>query len=168
LSSYEGLVNGVLHYATGLPLAIEVLGSFLCGRDIFEWKSALARLRDSPDKDVMDVLRLSFDGLEESEKEIFLHIACFFNPSMEKYVKNVLNCCGFHADIGLRVLVDKSLISIDESFSSLKEESISMHGLLEELGRKIVQENSSKEPRKWSRLWLETQVDNVMLEKMVK
>nr|WIL60000.1 nodulation protein [Melilotus officinalis] len=168
LSSYEGLVNGVLHYAKGLPLAIEVLGSFLCGRDISEWKSALSRLRDSPNKDVMDVLRLSYDGLEESEKEIFLHIACFFNPSMEKYVKNVLNCCGFHANIGLRVLIDKSLISIDESYLGSDEELISMHGLLEELGRKIVQENSSKEPRKWSRLWLETQVDNVLLEKMEK
>jgi len=158
LSSYEGLVNGILHYAKGLPLAIEVLGSLLCGRDIFEWKSALARLRDSPNKDVMDVLRLSFDGLEESEKEIFLHIACFFNPKNKEYVENVLICCGLHAEIGMRVLIDKSLISINVV------QNIVMHNLLGELGRKIVQENS----RKWSRLWLETQVDNVILDNMVK
>ncbi|CAI8617532.1 unnamed protein product [Vicia faba] len=86
LSSYEGLVNGILNYANGLPLAIKVLGSFLYGRDISEWRSALARLRESPDKDVMNVLRLSFDGLRETEKEIFLHIACFFDMHVEKYV----------------------------------------------------------------------------------
>jgi len=160
MKGYEGLVNSILHYANGLPLAIKVLGSFLYDRDIYEWRSALSRLRESPDKDIMDVLHLSFDGLKESEKEIFLHIACFFNPSMEKYVKNVLNCCGFHPCIGLRVLVDKSLISIEDEW-------IEMHDLLEELGKTIVQENSNTEQKKWSRLWFKKQVDYVMMEKMV-
>ncbi|XP_058760027.1 disease resistance protein RUN1-like isoform X2 [Vicia villosa] len=161
LSSYEGLVNGILNYANGLPLAINVLGSFLYGRDISEWRSALARLRKSPDKDVMNVLRLSFDGLRETEKEIFLHIACFFNGSEKEYVKNVLNCCEFHVDIGLRVLIDKSLVSTEYGI-------IVMHNLLEELGRKIVQENTSKEPRKWKRLWFDKQLYDVMLENMEK
>ncbi|XP_045788675.1 disease resistance protein RUN1-like [Trifolium pratense] len=158
LSSYEGLVNGILHYADGLPLAIKILGSFLFGRDISEWKSALSRLRESPNKDVMDVLRLSFDGLEELEKEIFLDIACFFNGCQESYVKKVLNCCGFHADIGLRVLIDKSLLSISNG------DRIIMHSLLEELGKNIVQEISTKESRKWTRVWLYEQLQNVMLE----
>ncbi|XP_045788673.1 disease resistance protein RUN1-like isoform X4 [Trifolium pratense] len=158
LSSYEGLVNGILHYADGLPLAIKILGSFLFGRDISEWKSALSRLRESPNKDVMDVLRLSFDGLEELEKEIFLDIACFFNRYWEDYVKKVLNCCGFNADIGLRVLIDKSLLSISD------DEIIIMHSLLEELGKNMVQEMSTKESRKWTRVWLHKQLQNVMLE----
>jgi len=162
MSSYDKLVNDILHYAHGLPLAITVLGSFLCGRDISDWRSALSRLRESSDKDVMNVLQLSFDGLNEAEKEIFLHIACFFNMRWERYVRNVLNCCGFHADIGLSVLTDKSLISINES------QMIDMHGLLAELGRKIVQENSNKEQKRWSRLWCKKQADNIMLEKMVK
>ncbi|XP_058733732.1 uncharacterized protein LOC131605388 [Vicia villosa] len=161
LNSYEGLVNGILHYANGLPLAIKVLGSFLFGRDVSEWRSALARLRESPEKDVMDVLRLSFDDLRETEKEIFLHIACFFNKLREKYVKNVLNCCEFHADIGLRVLIDKSLVSIED-------ETIVMHNLLEELGISIVAENTSKEPRKWRKLWFDKQFYDVMLENMEK
>ncbi|XP_058733730.1 uncharacterized protein LOC131605386 [Vicia villosa] len=159
LNNYEGLVNGILHYANGLPLAIKVLGSFLYGRDIFEWRSALARLRESPDKDVMDVLRLSFDDLRETEKEIFLHIACLFHGSDMEYFKNVLNCCEFHVDIGLRVLIDKSLLSI-------VNESIVMHNLLKELGRNIVSENTSKEPKKWRRLWLDKQLYEVMLENM--
>ncbi|CAK8577201.1 unnamed protein product [Lathyrus sativus] len=161
LNSHEGLVNGILDYANGLPLAIKVLGSFLYGRDVSEWSSALARLRESPEKNVMDVLRLSFDDLRETEKEIFLHIACFFNIHAEKYVKNVLNCCQFHADIGLRVLIDKSLVST-------KDGRIVMHNLLKELGRNIVKENTSKEPRKWRRLWFAKQLNDVKLENMEK
>jgi hypothetical protein len=79
-----------------------------------------------------------------------------------EYVKNVLNCCGLHADIGLRVLIDKSLIRI------WGVEELEMHSLLSELGRKIVQENLSKESRKWSKVWLHQQYYNVMLENMVK
>jgi dephospho-CoA kinase len=160
LNSYEGLVCGILHYTSGLPLAIEVLGSFLCNRSISEWRSALSRLRESPEKDVMDVLQLSFDGLHEFEKEIFLHIACFFNHYYEQQLKNILDCCGFHPCIGLRILIDKSLISIIQ-------EKIVMHNLLEELGRKIVQENSSEDPRKWKRLWFHEQLYDAMLYNMV-
>jgi len=147
-------------YANGLPLAIKVLGSFFWGRNVTEWKSALARLRQSPVKDVMDVLQLSFDGQDETEKEIFLHIACFFNDDYEEIVKDILNLSGFHADIGLRVLIDKSLISIEDQM-------IKMHSLLEELGRKIVQNSSSKDPRKWSRLWSLEQFYDVKMENMV-
>ena len=138
------------------------MGSCLFGVNVDEWRSALTRLRENPEKDIMDVLQLSFDGLKHMEKEIFLHIACFFYDRSEENVKNILNCCGFHADIGLRVLIDKSLISIDSN------SRISIHSLLQELGRKIVQENSSKEQRKWSRVWLKKQLYNVMMEKMVK
>lgn len=128
------------------------------GRNISEWESALARLRESPNKDIMDVLRLSFDGLEETEKEIFLHIVCLFKHRTDEYVTNVLNCCGFQAEIGLRVLVDKSLISLSEEIHT-----VIMHGLLEELGQNIVLEES----RKWSRVWLPEQFYNVKLENMV-
>ncbi|CAK8577105.1 unnamed protein product [Lathyrus sativus] len=67
VSRYDKLAFQILCYTNGLPLAIKVLGSFLFGRNISEWESALARLRESPNKDIMNVLRLSFDGLEEKE-----------------------------------------------------------------------------------------------------
>ncbi|TYI58388.1 hypothetical protein E1A91_D11G354000v1 [Gossypium mustelinum] len=35
----------VVCYAGGLPLALEVLGSFLCDRDIVQWRSAIERLK---------------------------------------------------------------------------------------------------------------------------
>nr|XP_025686647.1 TMV resistance protein N isoform X3 [Arachis hypogaea] len=144
---YENLTNSVLTYANGLPLAIRVLGSFLFGRDVSEWSSALVRLKENPTKDIMDVLRISFDGLENMEKEIFLDIACFFHNEFVGYVKDILNIRGFYADIGIRILIDKSLITCNHWGW------IVMHDLLQELGRSIVREKSPKEPGKWSRLW---------------
>ncbi|XP_061350529.1 disease resistance protein Roq1-like [Gastrolobium bilobum] len=159
---YEALTNDVLEYANGLPLAIKVLGSFLSGRSVSEWRSALARLKEIPNRDILDVLRISYEGLQQMEKEIFLDIACFFNGKKPGYVMEVLRCCGFHPEIGMKVLIDKSLLTISYHYSVFYH--IKMHDLLQELGRKIVQENSPKEPRNWSRLWLYKDFRKVMLE----
>ncbi|KAK7247071.1 hypothetical protein RIF29_41947 [Crotalaria pallida] len=157
MREYEELTNEALNYAQGLPLAIKILGSFLYGRDMSEWKSALARLKDNPKKEILDVLQISFDGLEELEKEIFLDIACFLNHYQEVCVKRILDACGYNPDIGLRVLYDKSLIEYTH-------ESIVMHHMLAELGMKVVREKAPNEPGKWSRLWRFKDFLNVMLE----
>ncbi|XP_020973679.1 TMV resistance protein N isoform X2 [Arachis ipaensis] len=154
---YEGLTDSALAYANGLPLAIKVLGSFLFGRDVSEWSSALVRLKETPTKDIMDVLRISFDGLEDPEKEIFLDIACFFPNDIENYVKDILRIRGFHPDNGIKVLIEKSLITRDRW-------KITMHDLLRDLGRSIVREKSPKKPRKWSRLWNHKDLSNVLRE----
>ncbi|XP_061368833.1 disease resistance protein RUN1-like [Gastrolobium bilobum] len=154
---FEKLTYDAVKYVNGLPLAIKVLGSFLFGRNVSEWRSALARLRENPRKDIMDVLRNSFDALEDMEKEIFLDIACLFYNRRETYVKEVLDFRGFHPEIGIRVLIDKSLITSKMGW-------IHVHDLLIELGRSIVREKSPKEPRKWSRLWNYKDLHNVMLE----
>ncbi|XLR13535.1 hypothetical protein S83_041473 [Arachis hypogaea] len=155
---YRRLTNSALTYASGLPLAIRVLGSFLFGRNVSEWSSALVRLKENPTKDILDVLRISYDGLEEMEKEIFLDIACFFPSGKGKwYVKDILSIRGFQPDIGLRILIDKSLITYKRNF-------INMHDLLRDLGRSIVREKSPKEPRKWSRLWNQKDLSDVLRE----
>ena len=59
-------------------------------------------------------------------------------------------------------------LDIDKSLININGQNIEMHSLLEELGRKIVQNSSSKEPRKWSRLWSAKQFYNVKMENMVK
>nr|QFX67452.1 R protein [Arachis hypogaea] len=98
---YKKLTDLALKYAQGLPLAIKVLGSYLRGRDISVWRSALDRLKDNPKKEIADVLQLSFDGLEPLEKEIFLDIACFFNHQMDYRVEDMLYCRGLHPKIGI-------------------------------------------------------------------
>jgi hypothetical protein len=58
-----------------------------------------------------------------------LTFACFFKGEEVGYVNKILEKCGFFPDYGKKVLVDKSLISIDEV-----ERLISMHDLLQEVG----------------------------------
>ncbi|RDX66496.1 TMV resistance protein N, partial [Mucuna pruriens] len=165
ISGYEDLTYDVLSHAQGHPLAIQVLGSSLLGQNVSQWRSALARLRKTKSKNIMDVLRIGFDELEDIEKEIFLDIACFFNaPSKEQSVKEVLDFRGFHPEYGLQVLVAKSLISICFGY-------IFMHGLLKDLGWFIVREKSPMKPRKWSRLWdcqdfLKVMSDNMAAENL--
>ncbi|KAK3416359.1 hypothetical protein EUGRSUZ_H02061 [Eucalyptus grandis] len=121
------LVDSALHYAKGLPLALEVLGSFLCGRKEQEWESALNKLAKSLDKAINDVLKLSYDGLEDYAKEIFIDIACFFKGRSIEYIVKVLNSCDFDTTIGVQVLVEKSLITKEG-------ETIHMHDLIRLMG----------------------------------
>ncbi|KAK3416369.1 hypothetical protein EUGRSUZ_H02078 [Eucalyptus grandis] len=141
------LVDSVLHYANGLPLALEVLGSFLCGRREQEWESALNKLAKSPDKTINDVLKLSYDGVEDYAKEIFLDIACFFKGRSIEYIMNVLNNCNFDTIIGVQVLVEKSLITKERG-------TIQMHDLIQLMGMDIVKQECRNDPGRRSRLWL--------------
>ena len=163
---YEELTFDVLKYVKGLPLAITVLGSFLLDRDVSEWRSALTRMKENPRKNIMDVLRVSYDGLEHQEKEIFLDIACFLSTTSHHYlfkweVKKLLDYRQVYPNIGMKVLIEKSLISYREGI-------IEMHNLLKELGKSIVREKAPKEPRKWSRLWSFKDLQKVMEINKVK
>ncbi|PPR82623.1 hypothetical protein GOBAR_AA38088 [Gossypium barbadense] len=151
------LSKHVIHYVDGLPLALEVLGSFLCGRDIVEWISAIKRLEQDSNKEILDTLRISFDGLEEREKNIFLDIACFFNGEEKDLVMKVLDGCEFFPDIGIDVLIKKSLIKVSDDNRYLH-----MHTLVQEMGRKIVEERCINELRKRCRLWKERDVHHVL------
>ncbi|XP_030552934.2 TMV resistance protein N-like isoform X2 [Rhodamnia argentea] len=141
------LVDGVLNHAGGLPLALEVLGSFLCGRREDVWESSLKKLSRIPNKTINDVLKISYDGLEENEKEIFLDIACFFKRRDTEYVKKVLNSCELEAVIGLEILIERSLINIEH-------EQLQMHDLIQSMGKDIVRLECRDDPGRRSRLWL--------------
>ncbi|KAF5793728.1 putative P-loop containing nucleoside triphosphate hydrolase [Helianthus annuus] len=53
VEDYEKLSEDVVSYAGGLPLALEVLGSFLYDKDKDEWSSALIKLKCIPDIDTI-------------------------------------------------------------------------------------------------------------------
>ncbi|KAF7852102.1 hypothetical protein BT93_L0498 [Corymbia citriodora subsp. variegata] len=149
------LVVSALHYANGLPLALEVLGSFLCGRRENEWESALNKLAKSPNKTINDVLKLSYDGLENYAKEIFLDIACFFKGRSIKYIMKVLDCCGFDTTIGVQVLIEKSLIIEEKG-------TLQMHDLTQLMGMDIVKQECHDDPGRRSRLWVFDDVLDVL------
>ncbi|XP_055962051.1 disease resistance-like protein DSC1 [Mercurialis annua] len=129
------------------PLALKILGSFLSGKNRRDWKCVLDNLKRSPIRGVQDVLKISFDDLDDDEKDIFLYIACFFRGRSCKEVTRILRCCGLNVDIGLCVLMDKSLIEL-KAISG----KIEMHDMLQQMGKEIVLQES-REPSKRSRLW---------------
>ncbi|XP_024929227.3 disease resistance protein RUN1-like [Ziziphus jujuba] len=146
-TEYENLSKQVIDYANGLPLALEVLGSFLCGKSVNQWKSALDRLKEYPNMEIMKVLQISFDGLEETEKSIFLDIACFFNGFQKDNIIQIMDACGFFPEIDIKILIDKSLLHVDN------HDKLWMHDLLQEMGKEIVRGKSRNEPGRRCRIW---------------
>eukprot|EP00257_Ricinus_communis_P026352 XP_025013766.1 disease resistance-like protein DSC1 [Ricinus communis] len=136
-----------VEYGRGIPLALKVLGSNLYNKNIEEWKDHLKKLEGISDKKIRNVLKISFDDLDKDEKEIFLDIACFFKSEEKDKVENILSSFGHSAIIGIRSLLDKSLITISNN-------KICMHDLLQQMGRDIVLQEGVKNPEKRSRLWI--------------
>ncbi|KAM5550903.1 disease resistance protein RUN1 [Rosa sericea] len=135
-------------YAGGLPLALKTLGSFLYKRSLHSWSSALAKLRKTPDKTVFDLLKVSYDGLDEMEKKIFLDIACFSSQCEAKFIIELLYSFDICTCTAIDVLVEKSLLTISS------DNEIGIHDLIREMGCEIVRQESYEEPGGRSRLWL--------------
>ncbi|KAG2730519.1 hypothetical protein I3760_01G296300 [Carya illinoinensis] len=172
VEEYLKLSTDVVGYVGGLPLALEVLGSSLLRRSIIEWKSTLEKLQKVPDKqiqgklrisfDSLDVtekdifLRISFDSLDVTEKDIFLDIACFFIGTDKEYVNRVLDGCCFFPAIGLGILIQRSLLTVNE------RNELRMHDLIRDMGREIVREESPNDLGERNRLWFHEDVLNVL------
>ncbi|CAL8176243.1 unnamed protein product [Prunus armeniaca] len=155
---YVKLANNVVDYAQGLPLALMVLGSHLCGRSIDQWKCALDGYRRVPNQEIQDILKISYSALDNAVKEVFLDIACFFKGVGKDYVIEILEGCDLNPKYDLEVLVEKALINITE------EGRIWMHDLIEEMGKEVVCQESPTEPGKRSRLWFHEDVNHVLTE----
>ncbi|GJW06809.1 Toll/interleukin-1 receptor domain-containing protein [Tanacetum coccineum] len=104
IQGYEELSGKVLQYADGLPLTIKVMGSFLCGQDESEWKDAIKRLGTIPLKKTMEVLELSYNGLEEDCKEIFLDVACILKGWDKDDAIRALESRGFCEEMGRNIV----------------------------------------------------------------
>ncbi|XP_024045001.1 putative disease resistance protein At4g11170 isoform X4 [Citrus clementina] len=143
---YEEFSSKVMKYAQGVPLAIKVLGCFLYEREKEVWESAINKLQRILHPSILEVLKISYDSLDDKEKNIFLDVACFFQGEDVNLVMKFHNASGFYPEIGISVLVDKSLIAIG-SYNKIR-----MHDLLQELGREIVRQESIN-PGNRSRLW---------------
>ncbi|KAJ9555889.1 hypothetical protein OSB04_010503 [Centaurea solstitialis] len=147
IEDFDILSKKVVSYARGLPLALKVMGSLLCDKDRSEWVSALARLKDIPENDIMERLKISYDKLKPLEKKLFLDIACFFRGEVYTKPWEILEACGLHPKIGVRTLIEKALITVS------KEGLFDMHDLIQEMGHYIVRGNNPQNPEKHSRVW---------------
>ncbi|XP_071699148.1 TMV resistance protein N-like [Rutidosis leptorrhynchoides] len=146
IEDYDTLSRRVISYADGLPLALKVLGSLLRGKDKKPWESVLDKMKNIPNPKIMDVLKISYDGLEPIERELFLDIACFHRRKPVDKAKEIFDACGFYPDSGIQVLRQKALITISDG-------CFEMHDLVQEMGHYIVRGLHPKNPEKHSRVW---------------
>ncbi|MFS8004565.1 putative P-loop containing nucleoside triphosphate hydrolase [Helianthus anomalus] len=151
IEDYEMLSKDVVSYASGLPLALEILGSFLYDKDKDEWKSALAKLKDIPDDKVTRTLKISYDGLEPDQQKLFLDIACFYRRWRVDNTMMVLDTFSLYPRIGVKVLIQKSLIKV--SNGEFGDKIVDMHDLVEEMAHYIVIVAHPNNPEKYSRIW---------------
>ncbi|XP_052113919.1 disease resistance protein RPV1-like [Arachis duranensis] len=145
-NGYEKLSEMAVNYANGIPLALKVLGSFLCSKSAVVWESALKKLKIYPDKNIFDVLKLSYDGLDDFDKSIFLDIAFFFKGKNKDNVIMFLDSCGFYAAVGIDNLKRKALITISY------DNAIEMHDLIQQMGWEVVRQESNNDPGKLTRI----------------
>ncbi|XP_042509310.1 disease resistance protein L6-like [Macadamia integrifolia] len=120
---YLVLSKNVVKTTGGLPLALEVLGSYLVCKDELIWKGTVKKLKKIQNDEVQNKLRISYDGLNYEEQEI-----------------------EFFPEAGIENLRLKSLIKIGE------KNELRMHDQLRDLGREIIHQESLKELGKRSRL----------------
>ncbi|KAG0586241.1 hypothetical protein KC19_2G074800 [Ceratodon purpureus] len=149
--NFKAIAQKVSNACGGMPLALKVVGSSLHDKRSSEdleciWPEAVAALKK--DLTIERVLKWSYNRLSEEEKVMFLDIAVEFydrkkDEAMEiwRSCKDCLSCCRIETpNITLRKLIDKSLVVIDNSqgFNVL-----TMHGLLQDMGRSIGISNGS-------------------------
>ncbi|PPR98685.1 hypothetical protein GOBAR_AA21973 [Gossypium barbadense] len=85
------------------------------------WESEMDKLKEYIEPDIYKILKTSFDGLDEQEKNIFLDIAIFFKGEPKENVENILSNCYNGAESSIRNLIDKCLLNITPLPISLRD-----------------------------------------------
>ncbi|XP_031104027.1 disease resistance protein RPP5-like isoform X8 [Ipomoea triloba] len=139
---FEDLCTSFVAHASGLPLALKVWGSFLRGQTKQKmWENTLENIKDIPEGEVIEMLKISYDRLGEECKNVFLDIVCFFRHEHRYIVEEVLNCCKLHPVTNISVLIDRCLL-----FESSRG-YIRMHDLIYEMGLNIAREKGRRRCR---------------------
>ncbi|CAH8278275.1 unnamed protein product [Arabidopsis lyrata] len=89
-----------------------------------------------------EVLRVSYDGLQEIDKALFLYLAGLFNDEdIDLVAPLIANIIDMDVSYGLKVLADRSLIRVSSNGE------IVMYNLQREMGKEILHTESKKTDR---------------------
>ncbi|KAH0716073.1 hypothetical protein KY284_008978 [Solanum tuberosum] len=136
----------VVSHAKGLPLALRLWGIWLHNQDKTMWREVVDMIKRESSPDIVKNLKISFEGLQDKEKTIFLDIAYLFRGRKKDETIEILESYDLGARIRLHGLIEKSLVFIS------KYNTIQMHDLIQDnMGRYVV--NMQKDSGKPSRLW---------------
>ncbi|KAL7618485.1 hypothetical protein Lser_V15G03804 [Lactuca serriola] len=162
-AGYEDVSGKFVMYCEGHPLALEVLGKSLHNRDVAYWEDWIEQLKKETGSPINNVLRTSFESLtSNNDKELFKHIACFFVGFDRDVAETILNACDISTRSGITNLIHRCLLSIGWN------NELTMHQLLQRMGRFIIHEESPDKPWKRSRLWCHVESFKVLKQKKGK
>ncbi len=157
---YYILSKNVVSTAAGLPLALERIGLSLFNMKKAVWEDTLKKLKEIPHADVQKSLRISYEGLDNSQESIFLDIACLFIGEDKRLPFCMWDDCNFFPSDGIEVLKCRSLVKIED------DKWLRMHDQLGDFGRHIVRKK--KERGKHSRLFIHKEASDVLKRQMVR
>ncbi|KAL4634353.1 hypothetical protein ACB092_04G193700 [Castanea dentata] len=156
---YSELVNQFIDYAKGLPLVLKIIGADLYGRTKHEWRSALDKYKRIPKGDIQKILKISYDGLDQTQQEIFLDIAYFLKGFYKDEVVDILRSINnYDPYYDIKRLIDKCLIIVIEN------NKLSMHDLIQQMGWEIVRQESPEVIEKRSRLLYCEDAPEILIE----
>ncbi|KAK1407694.1 hypothetical protein QVD17_39316 [Tagetes erecta] len=139
---YEKLSEDIVKLAGGLPLALNVYGTQLCGKNKDYWNDMLKQLKEYPEKKVLERLEVVYASLDENQRHVFIYIACFLKGRHIDLVKDILTNIGLRSNIGITDLINKCLITIN------LEDNVWMHDLIQQMCWAVHRKKSKKYDRK--------------------
>ncbi|GKA37096.1 Toll/interleukin-1 receptor domain-containing protein, partial [Tanacetum coccineum] len=147
---YNELAQQVVRYCDGSPLALEVLGSSLFHiNTITSWESELSSYEKSFNDKIHEVLIRSYVSIPSIvEKELFLHIACFFVGKDMNYVVKILKP-DYPAESKIETLIKRCFLYVTP------DKKLMMHRLLQEMGRYLA-DRESRTVSERTRVWRNT------------
>ncbi len=182
----ESITNDVVDACQGLPLSLEVTGSWLSTkRNPQEWKEGLSRLKNAKpfrgdrieNDQLWGRLKICYNDLANEEREMFLDIACFFSEYNSKLedtwwtkqkgvtIQKALQIWKVVSQnssmSSLQNLKDRSLVKVND------KGNLVMHDQLRDMGRQIVKEASGYECHKQSRIWDKEEARMVLFNETV-
>ncbi|KAL3746381.1 hypothetical protein ACJRO7_015353 [Eucalyptus globulus] len=140
IPDYDRLANRIVKATEKLPLAVEVVGSFLRGKSIQEWekmeKSMKQFMRSQKTTvGLEEILDICYKELDQQQNDMFLDIACFISGVDARIASYMWPNC--YASSGCVLM---PLAKIGEN------NELQMHRLLRCLGKRILNREGSGDP----------------------
>ncbi|GLJ35940.1 hypothetical protein SUGI_0721170 [Cryptomeria japonica] len=147
---FQELVEKFISVCNGLPLSLKILGSQLyCCSNNDLWENSLHKISKILPNDIKNRLKVSYDALDDEEKQMFLDIACFLIGKDKMIAIAVWDASGWSGLYGWERLVNKCLVDFENN------NGIRMHDHLRDLGREIAKTRSPY------RLWSPDQITGI-------
>ncbi|KAL3746364.1 hypothetical protein ACJRO7_015340 [Eucalyptus globulus] len=142
MPDYDGLSNCIVDATKKLPLAVEVIGSFLQGKSIQEWENMEKAMKARPMSSqktmvgLQELLDICYGELDHRQKDIYLDIACFISGVDARIASYMWPNC-YLPSSGCILM---PLAKIGEN------NELQMHRLLRCFGKRIFKQEGSGDP----------------------